>query len=65
MVLVSDVYTNHIATMSTLDFLLTDDLASFVLQRALQEGYPAIPLGDGDPVVGLLVEEGKVRNLLA
>ena len=50
--------------MSTVNLLLTDNFPTLVFQGTLQEGNFALPESRGDPVVSLLVEESKIRNLL-
>jgi len=63
-VLIGYIEADHIATVPALDFLLVDDLATFVFRGALQESYPAIPLGGSDPEIGLLVEECHITDFL-
>ena len=64
MVSFCDVQTEHIPTVPAVDLLFANDLATLVLQRALQEGHFSFPECRSDPIVCLLVEEGQVGDFM-
>ena len=59
-IILSDVQTDNIPAVPAIDLLLSNDLATFILQWSLQKGDLSIPQSGCGPVVGLFVEEGYV-----
>ena len=64
-ILVHNVNTDDISTVPAIDFLFTNDFATFVLERTLQESDFTSPQRCCDPEIGLLVEERHVRDFLS
>lgn len=47
----------HVTTVSAINLLLTNNLASLIFQRTLEESDLALPERCSDPEIRLLVEE--------
>ena len=64
MVGVGNVEADDVASVSVVDFLLSNDLGALYTEGSLQEGHFAVPQCGSHPVVSLIVEESKVGDFL-